>query len=86
MRDRYEKMSWLQNIRQMTGLHDVQSLIHAARNRKAMENMITNIHEWIRIRRSVGVSIISSSNKIIIHIVHSLLQEGSVEVQYMWNL
>ena len=41
---RRKKMSWLRNIRQWTGLHDVQSLIHTARNREAMENVIANIH------------------------------------------
>lgn len=39
-----KKMSWLRNIRQWTGLHDIQSLIHTARNREAMENVIANIH------------------------------------------
>lgn len=39
-----KKMSWLRNIRQWTGLHDIQSLIHTVRNREAMENVIANIH------------------------------------------
>lgn len=39
-----KKMSWLRNIRQWTGLHDVQSLIHIARDREAMEHVIANIH------------------------------------------
>ena len=46
-----KKMSWLRNIRQWTGLLDVQSLIHTARNREAMENVIANIHLWIFTRR-----------------------------------
>jgi len=39
-----KKMSWLRNIRQWTGLRDIQSLIHTVRNREAMENVIANIH------------------------------------------
>lgn len=39
-----KKMSWLRNIRQWTGIHDVQTLIHTARSREAMENVIANIH------------------------------------------
>lgn len=39
-----KKMSWLRNIRQWTGLRDVQSLIHTARNKEQMENVIANIH------------------------------------------
>ena len=32
-----KKLSWLQNIRHWTELHDIQSLILTARNLKAME-------------------------------------------------
>jgi len=39
-----KKMSWLRNIRQWTGLNDVQSLIHTARNKEERENVIANIH------------------------------------------
>jgi hypothetical protein len=39
-----KKMSWLRNIRQWTGLHDIQSLIHTARNKEAMKSVIANIH------------------------------------------
>ena len=39
-----KKMSWLRNIRQWTGIKDVQSLIHTARNRELMSHVIANIH------------------------------------------
>lgn len=39
-----KKMSWLRNIRQWTGLHNIQTLIHTARDRVAMENVVANIH------------------------------------------
>ncbi|CAG9826751.1 unnamed protein product [Diabrotica balteata] len=39
-----KKMSWLRNIRQWTGINDIQSLIHIARNRELMENVFANIH------------------------------------------
>lgn len=39
-----KKMSWLRNIRQWTGICDIQSLIHTARNRELMENVVANIH------------------------------------------
>ncbi|CAG9840549.1 unnamed protein product [Diabrotica balteata] len=39
-----KKMSWLRNIRQWTGINDIKSLIHIARNRELMKNVIANIH------------------------------------------
>lgn len=39
-----KKLSWLRNIRQWTGVNDIQTLIHTARDREEMENVIANIH------------------------------------------
>jgi len=42
-----KKLSWLWNIRQWTGVNDVQTLIHTAMDREQMENVIANIHQWV---------------------------------------
>ena len=39
-----KKMSWLRNIRQWTGLRDIQTLIHTAQDREAIDHVIANIH------------------------------------------
>lgn len=39
-----KKLSWLRNIRQWTGMNDIQTLIHTARDREEMEDVIANIH------------------------------------------
>lgn len=39
-----KRLSWLRNIRQWTGIHNIQTLIHTARNRSEMENVVANIH------------------------------------------
>lgn len=38
-----KKMAWLRSIRQWTRPHDLQSLMHTARNRQGIENAIANI-------------------------------------------
>lgn len=39
-----KKMSWLRNVRQWTGIRDIQTLIHTARDREAMKNVVANIY------------------------------------------
>ena len=39
-----KKMSWLRNIRQWTGIRDIQTLIHTASDREAMKQVIAKIH------------------------------------------
>lgn len=41
---RRKKMSWLRNIRHWTEIGSAGDLIHTARNRKEMENVIANVH------------------------------------------
>lgn len=38
------KILGLWNIRQWIGLYNIQTLIYTARNKEAMENVMTNIH------------------------------------------
>jgi len=37
-----KKLSW--KLSQWTGVNDIQTLIHTARDREEMENVIANIH------------------------------------------
>lgn len=55
-------MSWLQNIRQWTGLHKIQTIIHTAKERVEMENLvaITSIINGFQIKKKI-----SSSKKVL---------------------
>ena len=46
-----KKMSWLRIVRQWTGLQSIQKLLHTARDREGMQNVIANIHLWISSRK-----------------------------------
>lgn len=39
-----QRLSSLQNTKQRTGLNDIQTLIHTARDRQGMKTVIANIH------------------------------------------
>ena len=38
-----KRLSWLRNIRQWTGVHNIKTLIHTAGSRGEMKNVVANI-------------------------------------------